>query len=224
MAIGRLLYWVTPVQCRDFRHLWVPARFIAPIFITFDVISFLIQFLGVAIIAGTINSKDSPSDIKTQTDRGFAALRLGLILQLLCFALFYLISIRFMVVSKRWRNEWPEGDNGKWRKFGFVINITSGLIVLRSIYRVIEYAGSDEVRGYNESHEWPLYIFDALLMILVFAVFAVFHPAKYLPERYTRFRLRRKLLMAQKPHGSVVYNVSAPEYAPAGYMELGYRR
>src|SRR5947207_11824171 len=51
MAYARVIFWVTPPSYRTFRWMWVPARFITPIFVTFDVISFGIQVIGASIIA-----------------------------------------------------------------------------------------------------------------------------------------------------------------------------
>lgn len=51
----------------------------------------------------------------------------------------------------------------------------SGLIMIRSNFRVIEYAlGND---GYPLTHEWTLYIFDALLMFIVMMIYYVWYPS-----------------------------------------------
>jgi hypothetical protein len=35
--------------------------------------------------------------------------------------------------------------------------------------------------GYTETHEWTQYVFDALPVFVVVALFAWWHPGKYLP-------------------------------------------
>jgi hypothetical protein len=49
------------------------------------------------------------------------------------------------------------------------------LILIRSVYRVIEFIQGDN--GYVISHEVFLYVFDALMMFLVMIVMNVFHPS-----------------------------------------------
>lgn len=41
--------------------------------------------------------------------------------------------------------------------------------------------------GYTETHEWTLYVFDALPILPIAFLFAWWHPGKYLP--YLGFRL-----------------------------------
>jgi uncharacterized membrane protein len=52
----------------------------------------------------------------------------------------------------------------------------SALIMVRSIFRAVEYLmGAD---GYPLTHEWTLYLFDSLLMILVTVVFYLRYPSE----------------------------------------------
>jgi RTA1 like protein len=52
----------------------------------------------------------------------------------------------------------------------------SGLIMVRSIFRVVEYLMGND--GYPLSHEWTLYIFDTLLMLSVTIIFYIRYPSK----------------------------------------------
>jgi hypothetical protein len=52
----------------------------------------------------------------------------------------------------------------------------SGLIMIRSIFRVVEYLMGND--GYPLSHEWTLYIFDSVLMLLVTTIFYLRYPSK----------------------------------------------
>ncbi|KAJ5274036.1 RTA1 like protein [Penicillium angulare] len=49
------------------------------------------------------------------------------------------------------------------------------MILIRSIYRVIEYAQGNS--GYVISHEVFIYVFDATMMFLVMIVMNDFHPS-----------------------------------------------
>jgi hypothetical protein len=82
-----------------------------PVFVTFDVVSFLVQVFG-----GTLAVSN---DISTQK-RGYTIMKLGLLLQLLAFGFFIVISFRFHLFSKHFRNSWPDT---KWVPFLWAINI-----------------------------------------------------------------------------------------------------
>lgn len=63
-----------------------------------------------------------------------------------------------------------------WRKLLIVLYVSSSLIMVRSVYRVIEYIlGSD---GELQSKEVYLYILDALPMLIVALSYNLFHPSQ----------------------------------------------
>jgi hypothetical protein len=62
-----------------------------------------------------------------------------------------------------------------WQAFMAVLYLTSALIMVRSVFRMIEYA-----QGHNGaliSKEIYAYMLDALLMIVVAAILTVHHPS-----------------------------------------------
>lgn len=64
----------------------------------------------------------------------------------------------------------------RWQKYLLTLYVTSALILVRSIFRVIEYLnGNDGVLLRSEVY---LYIFDALLMIVVLVWMNWFHPSE----------------------------------------------
>ena len=131
MTFGRIIYWVTPESRRGFRHLWIPARFIALFFIVCDVISFCLQGLALLIIFVQLDRNDG--DIKADNDTvraGYNLLKVGFVMQVCVFAVFALLALRFMFASKQWRFDWPEGGNSSWRKLAWTIALTSVLIAV----------------------------------------------------------------------------------------------
>jgi hypothetical protein len=63
-----------------------------------------------------------------------------------------------------------------WRPLMFVIYTASALIMVRSMYRVVEYGmGPDSI---VQTREYFLYIFDSLPMVLVTLMFNWFHPSR----------------------------------------------
>ena len=101
----------------------------------------------------------------------------GLVLQLIFFGIFIAVTAAFdraMHACPTARSTKPEVAN--WRKHLKVMYITSGLIMVRNIVRVVEYAQGSG--GYLLDHEFVLYVFDALLMLVVMMILNVWHPSE----------------------------------------------
>lgn len=66
-------------------------------------------------------------------------------------------------------------ENLKWQELLYMLYGSSALIMGRSIFRMIEFImGYD---GYLLSTEWPLYVFDAVPMLLVMVIFCWWFPS-----------------------------------------------
>ena len=71
------------------------------------------------------------------------------------------------------------------------------LIVVRSVFRVVEYVmGTD---GYLLSNEWPMYVFDAVLMWAVQVIFFVWFPDKFQIGRDDREEDGHMLVGSESP-------------------------
>ena len=75
-------------------------------------------------------------------------------------------------------------DNLPWKKHLYMLYAVSLLIMARSIFRVAEYAMGQD--GYPLTHEWTLYVFDALLMFVVMIIYGVFFPSQLQIQRQKR--------------------------------------
>jgi hypothetical protein len=96
----------------------------------------------------------------------------GLTVQILGLGLFAITALVWLV---RMRAA-PLVVNGrkKWQKIMAMLYAVNVLIMVRSVFRVVEYVmGTD---GYLSRHEWSLYVFDAVLMMLTVGVFAWWYP------------------------------------------------
>lgn len=87
-----------------------------------------------------------------------------------------------------------------WKRHLYVLYAASALILVRSIFRVIEYIQGNA--GYLLSHEVFLYVFDAALMFLVMILFNWVHPSQV-----TDLYLKR-----QSAHGTVELQQTRDEY------------
>lgn len=63
-----------------------------------------------------------------------------------------------------------------WRKYLFVLYIVSLLVIVRSVFRLVEYIQGNH--GYLISHEIYLYVFDGVSMCLSMVVSAWEHPSE----------------------------------------------
>lgn len=100
----------------------------------------------------------------------------GLIVQIVFFGFFVISSVVFH--RRIMANPTPEsvGDYVPWAKHLYALYVSSILILIRSIIRVVEYVqGTD---GVMLSTEVFIYVFDATLMFLVMAIFVVIHPSE----------------------------------------------
>ena len=101
----------------------------------------------------------------------------GLVLQLLFFSIFIAVAVAFdhaMHASPTARS--TNLEVASWRKHLKVLYVASGLIMVRNIVRVVEYAQGNS--GYLLSHEFVLYVFDAVLMLVVMVTLNVWHPSE----------------------------------------------
>ena len=201
-AFSRVVWFSCPTDALNFKTLWCFPRWITTTFVVFDLFSFLIQLAGASQISRQYDKDSSPSRSIEESERkalpGRVILILGLVLQMLCFVSFSIISVRYFVISRHWR-VLDLGDMKLWRKLSYTINLSSVLIAIRAIYRTMEIP-HDKGYGliYLQSHEWCFWTFDALPIFAVLVVFAVWHPGRYLPRSYTGINLDKGRAMKEK--------------------------
>lgn len=100
----------------------------------------------------------------------------GLIVQIVFFAFFVAVSVVFHKRMSDAPTSAAMGSSFNWARYMSVLYFASVLIMIRCLYRVIEYIQGST--GFLQSHEYFTYIFDATLMMLVMGIFAVFHPSQ----------------------------------------------
>ncbi|KAJ3497985.1 hypothetical protein NLG97_g1481 [Lecanicillium saksenae] len=168
LLISRLILSVLPAS--HHRILGIAGRLLTPIFVTFDILSFIVQGNGSAI-ASSSNWTGPKEEIGRYTMIG------GLLLQLLAFALFLAVFGRFHFFANR--VALPDAPAG-WRKVVRAVYISSIAIMIRCIYRVCEFA--EGMDGYAFRTEWLFWVFETIPMIFAIGVFCVWHPSQYLPR------------------------------------------
>ncbi|KAK5069278.1 hypothetical protein LTR64_008427 [Lithohypha guttulata] len=176
MILGRIVRVLQGEAYTIIRVNWL-----TKIFVTGDVLCFCIQAAGGGMLA--------VATTQAEIDRDNNIVLGGLILQVCIFIVFLVTAIIFhRRMSQRPTSASLDGSLGEnggissgrfgtmtWRKLMVGLYVSSILISLRNIFRVVEYAMGWS--GYLLSTEWPLYVFDGLLMVLVLVVCIMwYHP------------------------------------------------
>jgi hypothetical protein len=64
----------------------------------------------------------------------------------------------------------------RWKHYLYTLYVVSGLIWIRSVFRVAEYIDGND--GLLMSSEWYVYVFDGVLMLVAFVWLNWFHPSE----------------------------------------------
>ncbi|PYH87458.1 RTA1 like protein [Aspergillus ellipticus CBS 707.79] len=165
MVLGRIIRLVDG----DARAPIRPSK-LTKIFVTGDILSFLLQSGGGSILA------QAKSASKMQL--GSRVIVIGLFVQIIFFGVFIAVSYTFHRQIRARPTEKSVSLPVPWERLIFVLYAVSALIMARSIYRVAEY-----LQGSWESlqgHEFFIYVFDATLMLLGCLALNAFHPSQVL--------------------------------------------
>lgn len=161
MELGRI---VTLIDGED--HTLISRRWMTKTFVIGDVLSFVLQGGGGGYQAsGTLEALDTGSKI----------IIVGLFVQLIFFGFFLVVAVNFHLRIRRSPTGRSRGGI-HWEKQMKLLYATGFLIMVRSVFRAVEYLQGFD--GYLLSREFYLYIFDALLMVVVMILFNIFHPVE----------------------------------------------
>lgn len=142
----------------------IPIAWVTRVFVISDVISFSLQAGGGGIqAAGTLELFHIGEKI----------IIAGLFVQIVVFGFFMVTAVIFQYRFARSAIFASAPAPVNWKRHLNVLYTVSALILVRSIFRVIEYLQGND--GYLISHEVFLYVFDALLMTAVMIIFFVWY-------------------------------------------------
>ncbi|PBK77728.1 RTA1-domain-containing protein [Armillaria solidipes] len=164
VVLGRLIRKLHAERFSLIRINWLTKFFVAG-----DVLSFLMQSSGGGLLAKAKDQND--------VNLGQTIIIIGLVAQIVWFGGFILVSAVF---HYRMRVVPIVVEKNSWRTFMYALYAASTLIMVRSVFRVVEYAGGND--GYLMRSEVWLYIFDSVLMAGVITLFNIYHPSDYLRD------------------------------------------
>jgi hypothetical protein len=149
----------------------ISRKWMTKIFVIGDVLSFVLQGGG-----GGYQSAGSLSALRL----GTKIIIVGLFVQLAFFGAFLVVAVNFHINIFR-RPTTRSRIGIPWQKHLKLLYATGMLIMVRSVFRAVEYLQGDD--GYLLAREGYLYVFDALLMFIVMVLFNIMHPAELFVDR-----------------------------------------
>ncbi|KAJ5677833.1 uncharacterized protein N7477_003466 [Penicillium maclennaniae] len=160
MTLGRIIYMLEAEKLSIIRIGWL-----TKIFVTGDVLSFLMQASG----AGLMASSSDPST-------GEHIIIGGLFVQIIFFGLFTISAVVFHTRIIKTPTSRSIELKGPWTRHMTALYVASVLILVRSVVRVAEYL--EGYSGYLMKHEVFIYVFDALLIFITVLVLQYEHPSE----------------------------------------------
>ena len=148
----------------------VQPRKLTRTFVLGDVLSFMVQGSAAGLMVTGDNAK-----------MGEGIVIGGLMIQIIVFGLFAATAVVFK--KRISRSPTPESCDASvpWEKSLRMLFIVSALIMIRSLFRVVEFAMGND--GYILQHEWTMYIFDSVLMFAVMVVYYLWYPTYIADEK-----------------------------------------
>ncbi|KAK4050418.1 hypothetical protein OIV83_003488 [Microbotryomycetes sp. JL201] len=163
--------------------LFLPSRLIVKLFVWADVFVFLMQATG-----GGMSAMDSEST----RNIGEKVMIVGLVIQVITFGLFTVLLLVFgLKVRRNFPDQWfvtnSEGIRAlnfskapvrNWRILFWVMAFTTIGIIVRCVFRAIEYG--DGYDSFLATNEVFFYLLDALPLWIVMNVYCLFWPGRLL--------------------------------------------
>ncbi|KAL3496575.1 RTA1 like protein [Aspergillus germanicus] len=159
MEFGRIIVWAEGERFAILRP-----SLITKVFLVGDIVAFFAQGAGAATLSSSFES-------------GERLIKIGLIVQVIFFGLFVIttavfhIRIRKHIASLSAAPPCPK----PWEMHLVVLYVGSFMILLRSLFRLIEYIGGQD--NALLQNEYYVLVFDSMLMVLTILLFNVFYPA-----------------------------------------------
>lgn len=164
MVLGRIIRLLHAENISIIKPTWLTKIFVAG-----DIFSFLVQSGGAGLMAQkTLSAYNMGSNIVIG----------GLVIQIVIFGFFIVVALVFNLRLKKSPTPAACDPGLQWQKHLHVLYLTSAIILIRNIIRVIDYAQGNN--GFIVSHEIMLYIFDAFFIFLVVLILFLIHPSKLL--------------------------------------------
>ena len=202
MVLGRMVYNFTTSA----KVLGIKAWRFGLYFVLLDIVAFLIQATGASMASGNNLTND-------QIERGLHIYMGGI-----GFQLFFIICFIYVAYSFHRQLNANSSTSGDVRahRLLFVVYTVLGLITVRIIFRLIEYAN-----GYSAGipvHEAYQYCFDSIPMLFALVLLNMWHPGRIMPGKESDLpsRKQRKVIGKRNVVGRAGAGTVLPLYERTG--------
>ncbi|KAJ5806815.1 hypothetical protein N7474_010407 [Penicillium riverlandense] len=161
MTLGRIIFMIDAEKCSLIKLKWL-----TKIFVTGDVLSFLMQASGAGLMVQN----------STNPGTGEHIIVGGLFVQIIFFGFFTISAVVFQARISKVPTARSIELNNLWHRHMMALYVSSILILVRSVVRVVEYMQGYD--GYLMKNEVFIYVFDALLMFVTMLVLQYTHPSE----------------------------------------------
>ncbi|KAL4956600.1 RTA1 like protein-domain-containing protein [Aspergillus filifer] len=165
MVLARMIHFFMPER----RIGIIKPAHLTNLFVLLDIASFIVQAVGGLMASPT----SSAGTIQT----GIHIYMVGMGVQEFFILLFLCIAITF---HRRIQQLDHAGalpvQKTKWKGMLYALYVSLVFITIRIIYRLVEYSSGTELSNPIVSHEWFMYVFDAVPMCVAIGVWCLVHP------------------------------------------------
>ncbi|KAK3393978.1 hypothetical protein B0H63DRAFT_531928 [Podospora didyma] len=197
MTYTRLTWWITPAEHRTLGELWLPPAYQTILLAGSQAVADSLTFLG----SGTFLIRPGPPHLAAA----------GAVLDMLTWIVLASLAVRFVYVGRRrWAPIEKDVQRGL-QELGPAVCFSTVLLVIRGVTQVLERDVTALLTAVPPpdpmslpimaTEEWPVYVFDFLLIAVILLAMAVYHPGLYFPRRLTGFRLQTKALVREEEEG-----------------------
>ncbi|KAF2260282.1 RTA1-domain-containing protein [Lojkania enalia] len=192
MFLGRIIRATGFASYSIIRTTWL-----TKIFVGGDILCFLIQAVGATMLTA--------AETKDAIDRGKTIVLFGLVLQLFIFGFFVVVGMVFHLRMRKRHENKSVVIGWNWQWYLNMLYVVSVIITLRNLFRVVEFAQGKQ--GYLMTTEWPIYVFDAILMAIVLAICQSWYVSRILQQHPGR---------DSQEHVEMMMNASGEPYRQIG--------
>ncbi|KAK9716780.1 RTA1 like protein, partial [Basidiobolus ranarum] len=171
IALGSYLAVAKIIACSNHRTKYIQPALVEKVFVSVDVIGFLVQASGGGMMA-----------IQSLSDVGSNIALIGLSFAMLSLVVFTIITY-YVQHSPNFTFQTSKDTSQKpshWRILYWPIWVNIAALLIRSIYRIAEFAQG--YNGYLISHEVYSYVFDPLMIFIAILASIILPPRRHLQQ------------------------------------------
>ncbi|OOQ83942.1 RTA1 domain protein [Penicillium brasilianum] len=186
MTLGRMIHFFLPGQ----KLVGVSARRFGVLFVCLDIFAFIVQATG-AIMTSI---QDGGSIVVTGLHiyMGGIGLQEAFILCFTALAIYLHQKLLKVESSEEVFNERLSRGHFSWRWLFYALYFALGMITIRIIFRISQYAQGTSPTNPVLTHEWYEYVFDAVPMLLALVSLNIIHPGRILQGPESGFQQVRR--------------------------------